>query len=256
VSSSTVVATANILYSLTAGEACRALADVLAHEPDLVGLQEWYPTRIRLLRGSGEVALVPYVAGRLGRRTGGGGVAYCWNAPLLGGCAVGARADRYDLLGARSHLLSRPGRADRDHRFLGLEPARFAMVTVCLDRCLARTVALVDYHLVSGVQAHGQYRTDRPVLVERHRHEVRRLERLVESLLAEGHVVHAVGDSNLDGLRISGLTSAWQGQQNAPGTLGRRHVDDVHGPGRADAVAAVRTASDHRALVVRRPDAP
>jgi hypothetical protein len=66
-------------------------------------------------------------------------------------------------------------------------------------------------------------------------------------------VVHAVGDSNFDGLRLPGLTSAWEGREGDPGTLGPvRHVDDVHGPGPAQQVTSVRTASDHRALVVRR----
>ena len=107
------------------------------------------------------------------------------------------------------------------------------------------------YHLVSGVQARGNYRSDRPRLVERHRREVRQLGRLVARLLDAGHVVYAVGDSNFDGLRLPGLTSAWDGRERSPGTLGRvRHVDDVHGPGRSEAVTLVATPSDHRAVVV------
>jgi len=247
----TTVATANVLYTLGSGDARTALADVLALEPDLVGLQEWNPWRIGVLRETGRVGPVPGFGVRLGRRAGGGD--YLWNLPLLGGCAVGARADRFELHACHARLLSAPGRADREDRLLGLEPPRFATVAVYLDRQLGRTVALVDYHLVSGVQRAGAYRSDRPALVDRHRREVRRLEALVGELLAQGHVVHAVGDSNFDGLRLAGLTSAWEGREDAPGTLGpRRHVDDVHGPGRAELVTSVTTRSDHRAVVVRR----
>jgi hypothetical protein len=54
---------------------------------------------------------------------------------------------------------------------------------------------------------------------------------------------------------MQGVTSAWQGRESEPGTLGpRRHVDDVHGPGPATWVVAVETPSDHRAVVVCRPD--
>jgi hypothetical protein len=248
----TTVATANILYTLADSEARTALDDVLHLAPDLVGLQEWYPSRVGLLRESGRVGLVPSIGLHLSAG-GRGSREYVWSLPVLGGCVVGARADRLELRSCHAVPLSAPGRADREDRFLGLEPPRLATVGVYLDRQLGRSVALVDYHLVSGVQARGQYRADRPRLVERHRREVRRLARLVSHLLAAGHVVHAVGDSNFDGLRLPGLTSAWEGREQAPGTLGpSRHVDDVHGPGRAELVTALRTPSDHRALVVRR----
>jgi hypothetical protein len=251
-STRTTVATANVLYTLADGEARSALADVLHLGPDLVGLQEWYPSRTSLLRETGRVGLVPGIGLRLDR-LGGGSTKYLWSLPLLGGCVVGARADRFELRSSHAVLLSTPGRADREDRFLGLEPPRLAKVGIYHDHHLGRTQALVAYHLVSGVQAGGRYRPDRPRLVERHRREVRRLAKLVTHLLAAGHVVHAVGDSNFDGLQLPGLTSAWEGREHAPGTLGpSRHVDDVHGPGRAELVTALRTPSDHLALVVRR----
>lgn len=255
VGSDTVVATANVRCTLAADDARLALREVLASAPDLVGLQEWSPRRWPLLRETGRVAVVPHVGATLGPRRG-QDRGYLWNAPLLGGCAVGARADRYEPLRCRARLLSRPGRADRDGQVLALEPGRLATAAVYRDRHSGRTVALVSYHLVSGVQVAGVYRADRPALVDRHRREVDRLQQLVGELLAEGHVVHAVGDSNFDGLRLPGLTSAWETRADAPGTLGpRRHVDDVHGPGPAVAVLPVHTPSDHVALLVRRPDA-
>ncbi|MEP6816177.1 MAG: hypothetical protein ABI873_11560 [Marmoricola sp.] len=113
-----------------------------------------------------------------------------------------------------------------------------------------RTVSLLNYHLVPGVQAGVRYRDDRPVLVSRHRGEVRNLQRLVDDELALGRLVYALGDSNFDGLRIAGLTSAWRGREQAPGTLGpRRKVDDVHGPSRPEALTTLGNASDHRAVV-------
>lgn len=251
----TRVASANILFSLAPRDARRALADVLVHQPDLVGLQEWYPVRFRVLAETGRLGPVPQVGARLRRSADRDTPEYLWNAPLLGGCAVGARADRFDLVQCRTRLLSAPGLSDRHQRRLSLEPARAASIAVYRDLHMDRTVALVNYHLVSGVQAGGRYREDRPVLSARHRQETRILSRLVRKQLSLGHVVYATGDSNFDGLRIEGLTSAWEGRADHPGTLGlRRKVDDVHGPGPAEAVTLVSTASDHRAIVVQRSD--
>src|SRR6478736_6302626 len=118
----TTVATANVLYTLGPADARRALGDVLARRPDLVGLQEWYPSRFRLLRETGRVRPVPFIGAGPGRRSRRRMGDYLWNLPLVGGCVVGARADRYDLLSCRARLLTGPGRADREDRFLGLEP--------------------------------------------------------------------------------------------------------------------------------------
>ena len=83
-------------------------------------------------------------------------------------------------------FLSRVGRSDLSDRFLRLEPPREATVGVFRDRVRSRTVAIVSYHLVPGVQAGSDYRPDRPRLVRRHRSEVRRLERLVAELQGQG----------------------------------------------------------------------
>lgn len=259
--SSTTVATANVLETLTSTEATAALDGVLAARPDLVGLQEWYPSRARLLLPSGSLGTVPDLGVRVpGSRLRGtsAGAAYRWNAPLVGGCVLGARADRYELISCRPWLLSLPGLADRRARGVSLEPGRVATVALYRDLHLARTVCLVGYHLVSGVQAGGRYRDDRPLLVARHQREGGRLRTLVDRMLREGLIVHAVGDSNLDGFTLPGLTSAWTGHPPQPGqpagTLGRRRVDDVLGPGPASSVQLLESASDHRALVVRRED--
>jgi hypothetical protein len=224
---------------------------VLTLEPDLVGLQEWYPRRWRILGRTGRVRFSPGARLRLP----GNAAPYLWNAPVLGGCVVGARADRFEPISSRVRLLSRPGLSDRVAHRRTMEPGRIATVSVYRDLLSDRTVSLVNFHLVSGIQARGSYRQDRPALVERHQHEVLVLRTIVEEQLALGHVVHATGDSNFDGLRLPGLTSAWEGRDHHPGTLGSlRKVDDVHGPGPAEVVTLVTTGSDHRAIVVRRPD--
>lgn len=249
--SSTVVATANVLYTLGPAAARDALHGVVDLGPDLVGLQEWNPPRYRLLREMGSVSLAPRLGLRLGSRAAGRRPGYHWVTPLVGGCAVGARADRFELVSHGSSVLSRPGRAERPDHWLSLEPPRVATVGTFRDLQTGRTVSLLSYHLAPGVQAGGRYRDDRPVLTARHQQEVSRVERLVSSRLARGHEVYAVGDSNFDGLRLRGLVSAWEGREGEPGTLGpHRKVDDVFALDRAVSVTLVTSASDHKALVV------
>ena len=251
----TIVASANIQSSLDAVRARRSLRSVLDLWPDLVGLQEWYPSRFPILADTGRTGLVPHLGLRWPGNAAEGTPAYVWNAPLLGGCAVGARADRFELVRCCTRLLSRPGPGDREQNRRTLEPGRAATVCVYRDVLVDRTVCLVNYHLVSGVQTGGRYRFDRPLLTARHRRETTSLQTLVRAQLAAGHVVYATGDSNFDGLRIPGLTSAWRGRGNHAGTLGpRRKVDDVHGPGPAEEVITITTASDHLAVVSRRLD--
>ena len=229
---SSVVATANILCALRPAAAGEALRVVLDSGPDLVCLQEWSWRRRRLLRGTG----------------------YHWVAPLLGGCPVGARAGRYDLVESSTRLLAGPGRSDRGARPLPVAPARLATVAVVRDRDTGDLVSVVSFHLTPGVQRRGVYRADRPHLVGRHRRETATLERLVAEQQRLGRTVHAGGDSNLHGFRLAGLTSAWDGDagKGLGGSLGRRRIDDVHGPGPALDVRLLDTPSDHRAVVVRR----
>jgi hypothetical protein len=251
-----VVATANVLRDLRSADARAALDGILEHQPDLIGLQEWGPKRIGLLRAHGRVALLPDLGLRLGRRRSLGNPGdYLWATALLGGCAVGVRAERYDVLGLRLVLLSRPGHADKPDRPFGLEPPRLAAMARLRDRITGRTVVFVDYHLVPGVQREGDYWVDRPRLVARHRAEAGRLESLTAREQAQGHVVIAVGDANFSGLRLAGLTSAWDGCTDLPATLDDgRTVDDVFGPGRPVDVQLLHNPSDHRAVIATRLD--
>jgi hypothetical protein len=251
----TDVVTANVLGTLPPGQARAALQGILADRPDLVGLQEWGLSRRGLLRETGSLRRLSGRGDR-SRGTGADG-GYLWASPLLGACPVGVRAARYDLVGWRTRVLGWPGRSDRGARPFPVTPLRVATVAVLWDRVEGRDLSLVNFHLTPGVQSRGTYRADRPRLVARHRDEVRRLTRVVGEQLALGHTVVAVGDSNFDGLQIEGLTSAWEGRAHEPGTLGpHRKIDDVHGPGRAVSVTLLSSASDHKAVLVRRRDLP
>lgn len=250
----TTVVSANLLYTLPASDARTALDLVLAPEPDLVGLQEWYLPRLGLLRRTGDVRLEP-TQGLL-RVPATSRPRYHWVQTIADGNVVGARADRFDLLEGRSVVLTGIGRSDRPDRFLALEPPRLAAVGVFRDRAVGSTVALISYHLVPGVEAAGRYREDRPLIVARHRQEVGRLEALIATLGRAGHTVYAVGDANFHLQRLAGLTSSWEGREDDPGTFGTRtrKLDDVHGPGPASEVRLIQSPSDHRAVLAVRPD--
>jgi len=241
-----VVATANVLRSLSREEARSSLRAVLDREPDIVGLQEWGIARWRAVRDSGRLRTVP---GR--RRAASSRPDYVWCVPVYGGCAVGVRAERFRVVDTRLRVLNPPGRADNPGRPLGLEPARVATVVRLDDRATGRRLGMVCFHLVPGVQRKGLYRPDRPLLVARHRREVRALQDVVDDQRERSDEVHALGDSNFDGLELRGLTSAWEGRPR-PGTLTHRTIDDVFGPGAALEVELVETHSDHRAVLVTR----
>jgi hypothetical protein len=213
---------------MSRAEARRALGVVLAQQPDVVALQEWYAVRRDLLPRDG----------------------WTWRAPLLGGCVVGVRRGPLTVLQRRTAWLSRPGRADRGENRVGLEPGRAATVVRCRHEESGRRLTVVGYHMVSGVQSRDAYREDRPRLVARHRGEVATLAGIVERLVAEGEEVVALGDSNLHGFALPGLSTTWTGW-TGPGTLGpRRLVDDVLTTGVGERVRLVETGSDHRAVVV------
>ena len=159
----TVVASANVLSSLAASDARRALGDVLAEQPDLIGLQEWSLFRFSLLRETGTAQIVLNRPSRTPSQMEPTG--YRWNAPALGGCPVGARSDRFDLLSCRCVLLNWPEHADKPDRPWRIEPPRVATLAVYRDRFGDRPVSLLNFHLTPGVQVGGKYRSDRPLLV-------------------------------------------------------------------------------------------
>jgi hypothetical protein len=211
-------------------------------------------SRLRLLRQFGDVRVVPALGTQLLRRP--KDPAYHWIASAAAGNVVGARADRFEPVSSRVVFVSRIGRSDRPDRFLHTEPPRVVTIGVFRDLTADRTVAMMSYHLAPGVELDAAYIPERPLLRSRHEAEVRRLEQLIAEHREAGHVVYAVGDSNFDGLRLAGLTSAWEGRERRPGTIGSgtRKLDDVHGPGRASRVTLLTTPSDHKAVVAVRQD--
>lgn len=239
------MATHNVYGRLGPAAARRCLGALLEEDPDLVALQEWGPRRVRLLGETGGVRLLPGL--RLLNRAG----PYTWISPLVGGCVVGARSERFELVTARQRVLSSPGRAERPD-YWGFEEPRIATVTRWRDRETGHVVTLISYHLAAGVQAHDRYRPERPRLVARHRQEAARLTELVEERLAAGDATYAAGDSNLHGFELPGLASAWAGRADVAGTHGpRRRIDDIFAPQPADEVALLETESDHRAVIAR-----
>jgi hypothetical protein len=222
------VATANIRDGLPRREARAALRLVADEDPDLIALQEWSLLRRRLLR---EVA-----------------PGYEWHTPVVGGCPVGVRRDRFEILHRGTRPLSWPGAEALSPRRWSLVPGRVAGVVVCGDLASGRVVAMVSFHLVPGVQRDGDYRRDRRFLVSRHGHESTRLENLIAELTGDGHLVCAAGDTNFHGFLLPGLVSCWSGHE-APGTLGTRLVDTVFWHTAADSVKLVEIPSDHRAVI-------
>ncbi len=208
---------------------------MLAHGPDIVGLQEWGVARRSILRRHPR---------------------YDWAAPSYGVNAVGFDRERFTRLGHRLHLVGHIGVADRGARPVRLLPPRVVTLVRLRDGTTGRPISVIDYHLVPGSQARGVYRGDRPLLAARHQSEARRLGALVTQRIKAGGDVVALGDSNFDGFQVPGLTSAWEGRRDDPvGTLGSsRKIDDVFAMGPAIGVMLVRTASDHAAVLVQRPE--
>lgn len=239
------VATANVQVRLPREAARVCIESLLAEDVDLIALQECSPARALLLREYGDLRFVPgpvHICGSSRTR-------YHW-VQTIGDCSVGVRADRFEIEHARPLLLAGFTRGESPTRPFGIEPAQVGLVVRCRERASGERVSLIDYHLIPGVQAGGAYRTDRPRLVARHRHQVVRLARTIAAEKAAGWSVFAAGDGNFDGLALPGLTSAWSSRPPGEGTYGSRRIDDVFGPGPADSVRLLDTPSDHRAVVV------
>lgn len=224
----TRVATANVKVTLDHLTAARALAEVLALNPDLGGLQEWPTGRDRLLKAAS---------------------AYDYARNDAGGGPVFWRRDRFGLVRCRAVRL-----AGREFvgRLLGRKstlPASWATLAILCDDESGGEVAVVNFHLTAEVQYGSAYRTDKAHRrrVRRHRREVRRLGRIARRQRRKGRPVYLLGDTNFDRLCIPGLVSCWDGESG--GTLGKRAVDHVYSTRRAKAVRTVTTDSDHRAVV-------
>ncbi|HEX7739915.1 MAG TPA: endonuclease/exonuclease/phosphatase family protein [Marmoricola sp.] len=241
-----LVASANVEVRLPASARRACLDGILAEDPDIVGLQEFFLNRARTLGEYGKLQLIPGPVtfdAHPGR--------YVWTGVTFGDCVVGLRAGRFAFESAHVLRLSRFGRAENPTRPGGIEPPRRSVLVRCRDLETSTALSLISFHMVPGVQSRGAYRSDRPKLVARHRAEAARLDQVVSRELRSGRTVLAMGDSNFDGFAIPGLTSAWAGHDR-PGTHGKRTIDDVFGPGRTERVWTIQNASDHDAVLALR----
>jgi hypothetical protein len=243
-------------------EIARAVLDrVLEREPDIVGLQEWPGGRNPLLKATGTFARFPMLR-RVMRRPWHPREGMVWARPFLGPTGpIGLRGDRYELLECSAETLTRRRRVNPTpkHPRARLAANRVTLA-VARDHDRDEEVAVVGYHLWAGVQIGGDY-SQRPAdraRVQGHRDQVAALGRLVADQLGRGRVVYALGDSNFDGLELTGVVSAWDGREHQHrGTHkeGRRKIDDVFGPSRADRVDLIEHPErqiDHQGVVAVR----
>lgn len=226
---STAVVTANIFKGLDRAGATLALAEVLAHDPDLGGLQEWGPHRDHILDDAKR-----YDSAR---------------APEGGG-PVFWRRDRYGLV--RSCRAVELAPRSFVGKILGRKstlPESLATLAILCDDETGREVAVINFHLTAEVQSGGVYRSDRDHArrVRRHRRERRHLMRLVRRQCRKGRTVYALGDTNYDAMTLPPLTSCWEDRDG--GTLGKRAVDVIYADESAKTVRTFDTGSDHRAVI-------
>ncbi|MGN6722040.1 MAG: hypothetical protein ACTHJM_05460, partial [Marmoricola sp.] len=128
-----------------------------------------------------------------------------------------------------------------------IQPGRTAVQVRARDLITHQESTALSYHLIPGSQAGTHYDAQRPHQAGRHQREHRRLQRAVDAALTRGDV-YAGGDSNFDGFRLDGLTSAWS---RSPHEAGR--IDDVFATRSPISVLQIESESDHRAIVVDYP---
>ena len=241
-----VVATQNFWVRAALDTARRGLARVVDHRarPDIVVLLEWPDGRNRLLKDLGRYQVYDKPRRDLRPRPDASwkpqdGFAWCEpDVEPVG--TIGVRRDRYEVLDCYAVTLTGARYVtpteNQPRRVL---PANRANVTLAYDDELEEAKAIVGYPLTSGVQVAGRYSRDARdrERVALHRDQVQALERLNRRLENRGYVVYECGDSNFDGPRIDGLTSAWAGRRDEPQHPPQQPPQDRRrlrpGPGRA-----------------------
>lgn len=228
----TRVGTANIKVTLSNDDAEVALWKVIREEhPDLLVLTEW---------GRGRNHILNEVSRRSHLR---------WDRPDLGGGPVLYDGSRYSPLRTNARILARQAWVGRLTGRKATLPDSVATEVILYDDLLCREVAVIGFHLTAEVQYGAGYRTDRAhrARVKRHRHERKRLARIVRRHRKADRLAYAAGDGNFDGMTLPPLTSCWTGRKG--GTLGNRAVDIVFAEQPAIRVDLTRTGSDHDAVV-------
>lgn len=256
------VGTSNIRVTLSDKDAEQTLRHVLSvGRPDVLGVQEWDgPTPdldLQRRMGVGNDATLAKVAAQVHRDT---GATYRFARPKGGGSPVVWDDEKLDLLHITNRVIA-PAQA------MGFIPGRRtklgpSVVTIAVfrDRRTQARKVVVNFHLTAEVQVGKGYRADRlhRPRVRRHQRERLALQALAVTLATDVHVggvpetrVYEVGDGNFDGMKVAPLVACWVGhpQKEADGTLGKRTVDYVYGPDRAESVDVVVTRSDHDSVI-------
>ena len=179
-------------------------------------------------------------------------------SPRYGENALRLAADRYRLERAGHVAVGGLGRADRGRADRAGPAAADRPAGRLRDRTTGRPVSVVVHHLVPGVQRAGGYaRTGRCWW----RGTAARWPGCGPWSPASSPAGRRSGRSataTSTGSALPGLVSAWEGRRDDPrGTLGTssaRKIDDVLGPGPADEVLLLTSASDHAAVLARRAD--
>lgn len=264
------VITQNVWAHAPVDLARAVLRSLLDYDPDVVGLQEWPNGRNQVLKEVGAFRRWPTphrevqaLVRRLTRAPWQPGTGYVSVRPILGPTGpMIFRADRYEITRVYAHTLTGRYRVKPTKRHpKPWKPPNRVTVVETIDHATGRPTAFIDYHLNAGVQTgNGKYRKGKAdrARVRGHQAQVAALDKLTLDYKGRGFDVYDLGDSNFDGLRIAGVTSAWAGRpHDRRGTHGKGHrkIDDVHGPGPAVNVDVVRYPNpkiDHAAVVADR----
>lgn len=206
------VASANILGSLNDQQAAIRVRQMLAHEPTILGLQEWRPGRASLLRDHGHVFRYPRGARRYPRS------GYVFAYPQRGGQPIGVDAEWGWIVYARELTLVPAGKGLR---------ATDATEALVQDR--SGTIhACLNTHLM----AHH----DRPENREAWRDGVRAIRAWAVSW--DGYERWVMADVNKHLLDMPPLVSCWDGNK-VQATFRGRTIDGVWGNRRAARVRVV-----------------
>ena len=241
----TIVATANIRYTLSDPAFETALRKVLGENPDLLGLQEAGTNRDHIIR-----AVCLELGYAFARAKGGGPV--LWRLEHFAPVPLSVKPIR---LAGREYVGHLPGRKDRLPASIATEVILYDTRDTSGEPAGGVTVVL-SYHLTAEVQMGAGYRKDlaHRLRVMRHKREKRRLGHRARTAKRRGREVYPMGDGNFDGMTLGGFVSCWEGRDG--GTLGPRAVDIVFADRAATRLHTIPTASDHDALIVTYKEQP
>ena len=237
----TVVASSNLVFTLSDAAFEAGLRKVLADQPDICALQEALNHRDNVIRRVCDDLGYDFAAAK-------GGEPILWKTSRYRFRSVhGVRLARAEFVG---HL---PGRKDR-------LPASIA-TEVCLDDLASKhpdgsVTDVIDYHLTAEIQdvrGGGGYKKDAAhrLRVRRHKREKRRLGKRARMHQRRGRTVHPCGDGNYSGMTLGGFVNCWEGRHG--GTLQGRPVDIIFGARKPSKLWTIETASDHDSLIVTYP---